>query len=40
MFMHPDHHDFIMKLFKAVAIVWICALAYKFGQSVYHELRN
>jgi hypothetical protein len=40
MMMHPDHHDFIMRLCGAVAIVVICIFAFRLGRDVFLILQT
>jgi hypothetical protein len=39
MMIHPDDHDALIRLCKAVAVVWICVLCYKMGKDAYYIIR-
>jgi len=38
--MHPDDHALLLRICRAVAIVWILALSFRLGQGVYAALRG
>lgn len=38
--MHPDHYDFIMRLFRAISLVVIMIFAFRLGRVVYSILQQ
>jgi len=40
MIQHPDDHELLMRICKAVAIVWILVLSFRMGRTVFMMMES